>query len=108
METANTDRIEEEKMSATARLVKPEIGVPAGKAPEARSETADRPEASPVCEAPEAPASKGKKGVLYRGICIYCGAKIEIAVDRREIACFAYCNAECKARFDAEMNEALD
>jgi len=109
IETAHADhRTEEERMSATARLVKPGIEVAEGTAPEARTVPAARTEVSREPEAAEAPAPKGKKGVMYRGICITCGAKIEIAVDRKEIACFAYCNAECKARFDAEMNEALE
>lgn len=107
-------------MSATARLVKREAGAPPAKAPEAREEKrataeagAAKVEAAPAAgpakdDAAEAPAGRARKVIAYRGLCIYCGERIEIAVEKREISTFAFCNAECRARFDAEMNEALD
>jgi hypothetical protein len=80
-------------MSASARLLRPKIG-PAPVAPGKGREG-------------KAPG-RGKKGFTYRGICIYCGEKIVITADKMEISYFAFCNAECKARFDAEMNEEID
>ncbi|MHC5038099.1 MAG: hypothetical protein ACYTHM_12355 [Planctomycetota bacterium] len=80
-------------MSASARLLKPKSGsVPAalGRGRRRRAHT------------------HGKKGFTYRGICITCGEKILITAEKMEIAYFAFCNAECKARFDAEMNEEID
>ena len=80
-------------MSASARLLKPGTGsVP---------DTAGRGRGR------KAPA-RGNPGFTYRGICITCGESIVITADKMEISYFAFCNAECKARFDAEMNEEID
>ena len=80
-------------MSATARLLKPNtVSVPVGLGRRRGG---------------KAPA-KEKKGFTYRGICITCGEKIVITADKMEISYFAFCDAECKARFDAEMIEEID
>lgn len=80
-------------MSASARLLRPKAGLApvapgrgSGKEVRARKDT----------------------GFTYRGICITCGEKIEITADKLQISYFAFCNAECKARFDVEMNEEID
>jgi hypothetical protein len=79
-------------MGASARILAPRTGSPPAEA---------KPQKAP-------PRGKTKKEITYRGICITCGEKIVIASDKMEIAYFAFCNAECKARFDAEMNEEID
>ncbi|MCU0723222.1 MAG: hypothetical protein MUC63_06355 [Planctomycetes bacterium] len=115
-------------MSATARLVKAGGAAPCAERSGSREEVRDEAEAPadpPVevrlkagteagagtVEKPDAPdlaPARGRKGITYRGQCIFCGERIEIAVDRREIVCFAFCNAECKAKFEADMNQALE
>ncbi|GEM_PF-3027189 len=93
-------------MSASARL---SVSKADEQAPTCETKTEPRlPAPPPAKKAPKKAPSKAGKGFTYRGICITCGEKIVITADKMDIRYFAFCNAECKARFEAEMNEDID
>jgi len=56
----------------------------------------------------DAPKSAKKKGITFKGICINCGERFELAEEEMAGRSFGFCNAECRMKFEMELAENPD